>query len=92
MVNRLFKNDRVVACSFKAKKIVTDLFKAYFENPKLINSKYFEHCYNVYRKMGVDDEILLKLIIVRNYIAGMTDPFASDQHARLYMPLERIRF
>ncbi len=92
MVNKLFKNDRVVACSFKAEKILTDLFNAYFENQDLIDSKYYEHCLTVYKKIGISDEKLLNLIIVRNYIAGMTDPFASDQHARLYMALERIRF
>jgi dGTPase len=92
MVDKLFKNDRVVACSFKAEKIVTDLFSAYFEEPNLINSDYYEHCEKVYKEAGISNEKLLRLIIVRNYIAGMTDPFASDQHAKLYMPLERIRF
>jgi dGTP triphosphohydrolase len=92
MVNKLFKNDRVLACSFKAEKIVVDLFDAYFEDQGLIDSKYYEHCLTVYKKIGIFDEKLLNLIIARNYIAGMTDPFASDQHARLYMALERIRF
>ena len=92
MVDKLFKNDRVTACSFKAEKIVTDLFNAYFEQPELINSEYYEHCEEVYKKAGISNKKLLKLILVRNYIAGMTDPFASDQHARLYMPLEHIRF
>ncbi len=92
MANKLFKHHRVASCSFKAEKIVTDLFKAYFECPSLIKGEYYEHCKKTYRKIGISDEKLLKLIIVRNYIAGMTDPFASDQHARLYMALERIRF
>jgi len=92
MEEYLFENERVQACGFKAEKIVTDLFNAYFENQGLIDSKYYEHCLTVYKKMGIADKKLLNLIIVRNYIAGMTDPFASDQHARLYMALERIRF
>ena len=92
MVNKLFKNDRVVACSFKAEKIIADLFDAYFEDQDLIGSKYYKHCFTVYEEMGITDKRLLNLIIVRNYIAGMTDPFASDQHARLYTALERIRF
>jgi dGTPase len=92
MVNNLFKNKNVVACSFKAEKIVVDLFNAYFVEPNLINSRYYEHCENSYRKTGVSNKALLKLIIVRNYIAGMTDAFASNQHARLFMPLEHIRF
>lgn len=92
MVNKLFKHHRVVSCSFKAEKIVADLFKAYFECPSLIKAEYYNHCLKAYKNISISDEKLLKLIIVRNYIAGMTDPFASDQHARLYMALERIRF
>lgn len=92
MMDKLFKNDRVRACSFKAERIVADLFNAYFEDQGLIDSKYYEHCLAVYEEIGITDRKLLNLIIVRNYIAGMTDPFASDQHARLYMALERIRF
>jgi dGTPase len=88
----LFKHHDVVACSVKAEKIVTDLFNAYFENPGLINSRYFEHCHMVYEKTGISDKTLLKIIIARNYIAGMTDVYASNQHARLYMSLENIRF
>lgn len=92
MMDNLFKNDRVVVCSFKAEKVVNDLFNAYFENPDLIDAKYYKHCLKVYRKIGISDGKLLKLIIARNYIAGMTDVFASNQHARLYMPLEHIIF
>jgi dGTPase len=92
MFNKLFKHHRVVSCSFKAEKVVTDLFEAYFECPSLIKGEYYKHCETTYQKTGIADGNLLKLMIVRNYIAGMTDPFASDQHARLYMPLERIRF
>jgi len=92
MFNKLFKNQHVVACSFKAEKIVTDLFNAYYQDTDLIRTEYYDHCSEVYQKIGVTNEGLLRLMIVRNYIAGMTDPFASDQHARLYMPLERIRF
>ena len=58
----------------------------------MIKAEYYEHCKKTYQKIGISDEKLLNLIIARNYIAGMTDPFASDQHARLYMALERIRF
>ncbi len=58
----------------------------------LIKREYREHCQKVYKKIGVRDEKLLKLIMVRNYIAGMTDAFATDQHAILFMPSEHIRF
>jgi len=92
MRGNLFENEVVQACTFKAEQIVTDLFKAYLANIKLIKKTYRDHCWIVYQDIHNSDEYLFKLILVRNYIAGMTDAFASDQHARLYMPLERIRF
>jgi dGTPase len=92
MRNNLFKNEVVEACTFKAEQIITDLFKAYFENIELIKGTYLDHARIAYKDIHDSDEYLFNLILVRNYIAGMTDAFASDQHARLYMPLERIRF
>jgi len=92
MRDNLFENEVVEACTFKAEQIVTDLFKAYLDNTKLIKKTYRDHCRIAYKDIHNSDEYSFKLILVRNYIAGMTDAFASDQHARLYMPLERIRF
>ncbi len=93
MRNDLFKHGMVQACSFKAKKIVEDLFAAYWKMPELMDKKYQEHCTQAYTGMFQDgDEQLLKLLIVTNYIAGMTDVFATNQHARLYMSSERVTF
>lgn len=91
MEQYLFKHERVTACTFKAEKIVTDLFEAYWGEEGLIKREYREQCQKVYKKIGVRDEKLLKLIMVRNYIAGMTDAFVTNQHARLYISTERIR-
>lgn len=88
----LFRNRYVVACTFKAATIMKGLFDAYFENIDLIKEEYQKHCRKTYKKIGISEKNLLKLIMVRNYIAGMTDAFAIDQHARLYMSSERIRF
>jgi len=92
MEEYLFENERVKACGFKAEKIITGLFEAYWREEGLIKREYREHCKKVYKKIGVRDEKLLALIMVRNYIAGMTDAFATDQHASLFMPSEHIRF
>jgi len=92
MEEYLFENERVKACGFKAEKITTGLFEAYWREEGLIKREYREHCQKVYKKIGVRNNKLLKLITVLNYIAGMTDAFATDQHARLYMSSERIRF
>lgn len=90
MEDFLFNNERVQSCSFKSEKVITELFEAYWRNEKLIKGKFREHCSRAYNFIKNKD--LLKLITVRNYIAGMTDAFATDQHARLYLSSERIRF
>jgi dGTPase len=90
MRDYLFKNEVVMACNFKAQKTVTDLFKAYLQDENLIRERYHEHTREAYKQVGVIDRSLLKLITIRNYISGMTDPFATNQHARLYMSREPI--
>ncbi len=92
MEEYLFKHERVKACAFKAQKIVTGLFEAYWREEHLMQEKYRRHSKKAYENIGIRDNKLLKLITVLNYIAGMTDAFATDQHARLYMSSERIRF
>ena len=92
MEEELYKHEDVQACEFKAKRIVTDLFNAYLGCENLIHRHYLEACNDSYRDLGVKDEHTLLLIAVRNYVAGMTDAFAIDQHARLFMSSERVRF
>jgi len=93
MRGNLFKNELVMACTFKAEKIVADLFKAYFEveDQSLIKKTYRGHCRKAYQDVHNSDEDLFKLILIRNYISGMTDAFATNQHARLFVATERIR-
>jgi len=91
MEEYLFKNERVTACTFKAEKIVTDLFEAYWREEGLIKKEYRDHCKEVYQQSGISNEKLLKLVMIRNYIAGMTDAFATNQHASLYISTEHIR-
>lgn len=86
----LFKDKDVVACAFKAKRIVRDLFEAYLGNQDLINEPYRRQCEQSYSEICKSNDPLYELILVRNYVAGMTDFFAIQQHARLYMSSERI--
>jgi len=92
MVDWLFKDKDVTACEVKGKKIVRELFDAYWETPELVDRKYHEHSDRSYREAGVKDDEVLRLIMVRNYIAGMTDAFAANQHKRLFMSSEPITF
>ncbi len=90
MYDNMFKHEDVVACGFKAKEIVADLFKACHENADLINRSYREHCERAYADVCDPGSDLFRLILARNYVAGMTDSFATQQHARLFMSSERI--
>ncbi|OHB67022.1 MAG: hypothetical protein A2Y76_07600 [Planctomycetes bacterium RBG_13_60_9] len=90
MTNYLFKHENVVACGFKARNIVTALFEACRDNQDLINKSYREHCQHAYRDACDPKSDLFKLILARNYVAGMTDSFAIQQHARLFMSSEHI--
>lgn len=90
MRDKLFRHENVVACGFKAKQIVTALLKACYDNVHLINESYREHCQRAYSNVCKADSDLFRLILARNYVAGMTDSFAIQLHARLFMSSERI--
>lgn len=92
MEGRLYVQKDVMACEFKAKKIIRDLFNAYMKSPDLIDKEYRTNAKECYDAIGLSDEKCVRLVTVRNYIAGMTDPFAMTQHARLFSPLEHVRF
>jgi dGTPase len=85
----MFKHEDVTACTVKAEGIVSDLFNVYVANQNLIPSKYRDHSEKVYGSIGISNSELLKPIIARNYVAGMTDAYATTQHVRLFMSSER---
>jgi len=89
--NNFFKDRRVVSCNYKAENIISDLFNAYFNKEELIPKDYREATGKAYKQYIGNDKDLLHLITVRNYIAGMTDPFAMNQHACLFTALERVQ-
>jgi dGTPase len=90
MYGIFFNDTRVVSCSCKAEHIITQLFYAYLKKFELVPKYYRDVMRKFYAPYidGCDD--LLRLVSVRNYIAGMTDVFATNQHARLFMSSERV--
>ena len=71
---------RVVRMAEKAKRTITDLFMAYLNNPKILPEEFYQRIKN-----GKD----LKRHIC-DYIAGMTDRFALQEHKKLFDPEERV--
>ena len=71
----LYRHYRVVRMSTKAERIVTDLFNIYHDTPSTLPM-------NV---QDLVDERGLEVVIC-DYIAGMTDRFAIEEHGRLFNP------
>lgn len=68
----LYQHFRVARMSRKSKRVVSDLFQAFFEEPQLLTPQFQSR----YRDEGAR--------AIADYIAGMTDRFAIKEHHRLY--------
>jgi dGTPase len=74
----MYRHTRVNRMTSKAKRIVRDLFDLLLEEPHLLPEDWH---------VGLDGPKTLKTARrVADYIAGMTDKFALDEHARLFDP------
>jgi dGTPase len=79
LYENLYKHFRVERMAEKAKNIIEGLFRAYCKNPKILPL-------DISQKIGetpVDR-------VVCDYIAGMTDRFALEEHARLFDPRVKV--
>lgn len=75
---RLYRHFRVVRMQVKAERIISDLFHAYREEPTMLP----EHVQFFVEKRGLERTIC-------DYIAGMTDRYAIEEHQKLFSPLEK---
>jgi len=65
--------------SIKAQKVINDLFTLYFEHPNALPESYF----NRIESDGIRQTI-------SDYIAGMTDRYALEEHQKLTDPMIRV--
>lgn len=73
LFNKLYRHHRVVRMSVKSEKIVTDIFNMYQKTPSALPEAVQE----LIPQRGLERTIC-------DYIAGMTDRFAIDEHLRLF--------
>lgn len=75
LFSNLYRHYRVVRMAMKAEHILTDLFKAYQAQPSMLPAHY-------------QDRIKPKEMerTICDYLAGMTDRFAVEEHQRLFDP------
>ncbi len=78
LYSRLYRHYRVVRMQVKAEHIVTDLFNAYCNEPAILP----DHVQAWIPTRGLERTVC-------DYIAGMTDRFAIEEHERLHDPFLR---
>lgn len=78
LYQKLYRHYRVVRMQVKAENIIKSLFEAYKNEPAMLPTQYQK----IITARGLERTIC-------DYIAGMTDRFAIEEHQRLFDPFLR---
>ncbi len=78
LYKKLYRHHRVVRMQVKAERLVSDIFHAYHTEPLMLP----DTAQALIDKRGFERTIC-------DYIAGMTDRFAIEEHQKLFNPLEK---
>jgi dGTPase len=79
LMEHLYRHYRVMRMAVKAQKVMADLFQAYMSEPAQLPPHIAARW-----QAGED-----RPRVMADYIAGMTDRFALDEHRKLFDPAER---
>ena len=80
LMDNLYRHYKVIRMFEKAKRVMRELFHAYMSEPKQMPPQILE------RRDRLGEP---QARIIADYIAGMTDRFALEEHRKLFDPLER---
>lgn len=80
--DKLYNHYRVVRMTEKAKRVINEIFKVYSDNPNQLPYFIWERGKRYSKKR--------KCQKICNYIAGMTDRFALDEHKKLFNPYQKV--
>lgn len=75
LYNRMYRHYRVTRMQTKADRLLSELFQAYTTEPRQLPES---------ARQRIDAEGLHRAVC--DYIAGMTDRFALDEHAKMFDP------
>jgi dGTPase len=81
LLKNFYRHYRVMRMAAKARRLLTDLFSLYTDDPLQLPTE-------VQRRAEGDPNGLHR--VVCDYIAGMTDRYAIQEHRRLFDPEERV--
>jgi dGTPase len=79
LFRRLYRHHRVMRMQTNAERIITELFEAYLSEPGQLP----ESVQTLLKKRSLHR-------VICDYIAGMTDRFALQEHAKLFDPHQRV--
>jgi dGTPase len=79
LLENLYRHYRVIRMAEKARRILHDLFKVYAESPRQLPPSFAAQ---------IPQEGMPR--VVCDYIAGMTDRFALEEHRKLFDPHARV--
>ncbi len=79
LLDHFYRHHRVIRMAAKAERILGDLWRAYAADPRQLPPHVLE------RAQGEPEERA-----IADYIAGMTDRFAMDEHQRLFDPQSHV--
>jgi dGTPase len=79
LMDNLYRHYRVMRMAEKAKRVMTELFQAYMSEPKQLPPHVLDR-----QRLG---DALPR--VIADYIAGMTDRFALEEHRKLFDPFEK---
>jgi dGTPase len=82
----LYQHHRVYRMTVKAQKVLQELFAAFIDKPRLMPPEHFEDALAAEKIGGKAG----RARVVADFIAGMTDRYALDEHERLFDP-RRLR-
>jgi dGTPase len=75
LFNNLYRHYRVMRMSVKAEHILSAMFQAYCDEPAILP----KHVQSLVPERGLERTVC-------DYIAGMTDRFATEEHVKLFDP------
>ena len=78
LYNKMYRHYRVVRMQVKAERILEELFIAYRDEPSSLPDQFQDFI----EQRGLERTIC-------DYIAGMTDRYAIEEHQKLFNPLEK---
>ena len=76
LLERMYRHYRVNRMSSKARRVVHDLFALYLAEPQCLPSEW--------RRLAAGPDGEQTARVAADYLAGMTDRFALDEHRRLF--------